>query len=151
MKIASLVSDISISQSSYCMIKEMNKLCSNAISLCCFYLNISPAPININFALMNCYYLPFWNGHIFSTNLETANILKKMNNKANKYLYLYDLEWLRVNSNFEENISILRDPSLTLIARSLDHADAIENYCNKRPRHILKDWDSETLLEIVNG
>ena len=151
MKLASFVDDISMSQNSYCMIKELNKLCNSENSICCFYHNIAPAPINMNFAIVNAYYLPFWDGHIFATSLQTGNTLKKINSSAKKYLYLSDLEWLRHSSDFDENMLILRDPNLTLVARSLDHADAIENYCNIRPKYILKDWDAKTLQEIIDG
>lgn len=149
--IASFVDDVSMSQNSYCMIKEFNKLCTNDYSVCCFYHNLAPIPVNMNFAIINAYYLPFWKGSIFATSLQTANTLKKINSPAKKFLYLSDLEWLRHNSDFDENMSILRYPYLTLVARSLDHADAIENYCNIRPKYILKDWDAKTLEEIIDG
>lgn len=151
MKIASFVDDISISQNSYYMIREFNKLSSNKVSPCCFYHNLAPPPINMNFAIINAYYLSQWTGHVIATSFETANTLQKIKSAAKKYLYLFDLEWLRFNSNFEDSMYILRDPEITLIARSLDHADMIENYCNIRPKHTLKDWDSNKLMEIING
>ncbi len=150
-KIASFLDDISISQNSYCMIREFNKLSSNNVSACCFYHNIAPVPINMNFALLNAYYLSHWNGSVFATTLQTANTLIKTPGPSRKFLYLLDLEWLRHENDFHENMKILRDPSLTLVARGLDHADAIENYCNIRPKYILQDWNAPKILEIING
>ncbi len=151
MKIASFLDDISISQNSYSMIREFNKLSSNKVSTCCFYHNLAPPPINMNFAIINSYYLPYWDGHIFATSLQTANTLKKINSVAKKYLYLYDLEWLRSAQDFEENMKILRDPSIKIVARSIDHADMIQNYANIKVKDIMSDWQSSKLLEIVNG
>lgn len=139
-----------MSQCSYDMIRTFNKISSCEIDTCCFYLNLAPVPINMNFGLLNSYYLPFWDGPIISTSLQTAHILQKTHGSFKHFFYIQDLEWLRHAGDFSVNSSILRKEKTTLIARSQDHADAIWNYCNIRPRHIIKNWNYEQILGIIN-
>lgn len=149
MKVASFVDSIAISQCSYDMIKSFNKISSSEIDTCCFYVNLAPIPVNMNFALLNSYYLPYWNGPIISTSLQTAHIIQKTYANLKHFFYLQDLEWLRYNSDFTMNSSILRKEKTVLIARSSDHADAIWNYCNIRPRYIVNNWNYKQILEII--
>ena len=150
MKVASFVDSVAMSQCSYDMIRSFNQISSYNIDTCCFYLNLAPVPINMNFGLLNSYYLPFWDGSIFSTTLQTAHIIQKTYGNLKHFLYLQDLEWLRNAGDFHVNSSILRKENTIVVARSLDHADAIWNYCNIRPKHILENWNSSQILEIIN-
>ena len=150
MKVASFVDSVIMSQYSYDMIKAFNKISNCNIDTCCFYLNLAPIPINMNFVLLNSYYLPFWDGPIISTSLQTAHILQKTYGNFKHFFYLQDLEWLRYPGDFEANCSILRKEKTVLIARSQDHADAIWNYCNIRPRYIVNNWNYKEILDIIN-
>ena len=54
MNIAALVDNLSVSQSSFYMIKNFNKLIEEAKhSACCFYANLSVAPTKAMFSTMN--------------------------------------------------------------------------------------------------
>lgn len=147
--VASLLTDLKLSQNSYSMIQEFNNLSSNNFSPCCFYQNISVPPININFPVLNSYYLPYWKGAVFATNFETADLLINIKGPCKKYFYIFDLEWLRYGLDFKDTTSILTNTELTLVARNYDHAMMIKNYCNIAPRFLLNDWNANQLLEIV--
>ena len=41
------------------------------------------------------------------------------------------------------------DKDLILIARSEDHAKAIENYCNRKVDHIVEDFNIEQLIKVI--
>ena len=149
LNIASLLTDLRLSQNSYCMIKEFNKMSSSNLNPCCFYQNLSVPPISLNFALLNSYYLPYWSGHVFATDFQTANLLTNIKGPSKKYFYIFDLEWLRSGVDFQTANFILTNKELKLITRSKDHGALIKNYCNRQPDFILNDWDSTQLLEIV--
>ena len=51
---------------------------------------------------------------------------------------------------FESTIQAFSNPEVTLIARSKDHAKAIENYCNRKVEHIVNDFNLEKILRIIN-
>lgn len=147
--IASLVTDLRLNQNSYCMIKQFNQMSSNNINPCCFYQNLSIPPIDLNFVLLNSYYLPYWNGHVFATDFQTADLLLNIKGPCKKYFYIFDLEWLRYGLDFKDTTSILTNIELTLVARNWDHAMMIKNYCNIAPKFLLNDWNADQLLEIV--
>lgn len=88
-------------------------------------------------------------GLVIATNLTTANTLAKAVIKAKKVFYVWDLEFLRGNKNFVENSRIYRDPRLTLICRSQSHAEALENYCNRKPDAIIPDMNIERIEKWV--
>ena len=61
-----------------------------------------------------------------------------------------DLEWTRVTGRDYENIvKPFLDKNLILIARSEDHAKAIENYCNRKVDHIVEDFNIEQLIKVI--
>jgi hypothetical protein len=146
MKIASLVDNIAMSQCNYEMIRSFNKLVSCDCCVSCFFLNIAPIPLNTNFSVINSYYLSAWNGMVISTSIQSAAVLRKINN-SKKFLYLYDMEWLRYPSDYKQNLDILRDPNLKLLSRNEDHAKLIKNYCGIQP-DILQDWNINKLREL---
>lgn len=148
--IAALLNNLSISQNSYNMIKSFNQLSGNQNNVCCFYHNLSSPPVEPLFAMMNIYYLNLFKGSVIATSLHTAQTLLNLNTKVNKYLYLWDLEWLTVPYYFNEFSKILNS-ELKIIARSEAHAAAIENCTNKKVQYLLDDWNPHQLLEIING
>ena len=150
MNIAALVDNLSVSQSSFYMIKNFNKLIEEAKhSACCFYANLSVAPTKAMFSTMNLYYLQDFHGTLISDNIEMANVSLSTHNNADKYLYLWDMEWIRSGLSYEAILNILRSPSLKIIARSDSHAALIENFCNKKPCGIVEDWNIEQIKGLV--
>jgi len=152
MKIAFILNDVLPGQKSFYAIKELEKLTKNVEdSPLIFFLNLSSSVTNVNFAMMNVYNLAHFDGVCVATDLETANILRNSKNKMDRYFYVWDLEWLRNPHSFESVIKILRDPSLKILARSEEHKQVIENYCNRKVEGVLDDFNIEQLKEICNG
>lgn len=147
--IAALLNNLSISQNSYNMIKSFNQLSGNQNNVCCFYHNLSSPPVEPLFAMMNIYYLNLFKGSVIATSLHTAQTLLNLNTKVNKYLYLWDLEWLTRPVRYEHALNILTNKDLKIIARSESHAKVIENFCNKKVCGIVDNWESEKLLQII--
>lgn len=146
MKLAVMVDDLMISQESFYLIKNLNVLSDDIENqVYCFYNNLSSICIPPKFALMHSYYLNYFNnGSVICTNLSNLENLLKYHTKVKKYLYLWDLEWLRGKSDYMKNIALLNS-DVSIIARSDNHANVIENYCNKTVSHIIDNWDHTKL------
>ncbi len=81
--------------------------------------------------------------------MEEANFTLQSTNKTNKFLYLWNLDWITHAVNYDLAMKILRDDNLKIIARSQSHATVINNFCNKEPVGIVDDWNIEQLLEVT--
>lgn len=156
MKIASIVDSTALSQSIFYMNKTFNRLAEDSISPFCFYVNLSTQAIKSQFSTLNCYYAPHYSGGpILATSLSTLAILINLNIKADKYFYCWDLEWLYLENpeaiNYSDNIGLLNNAYITIVARSKSHAELIENYTNRTVNHIISDWDYEGIKGLCYG
>lgn len=149
-KIAAVVDSLSVSQCAHSLINSFNRL-SQEHDVYCFYTNPSPVVEPPSFSVMNIYHAASFHGNIFATDLFGGRILTNIKTKSRKFLYLWDLEWIRSPMDFKDNLSVLNSPQLEIVARSADHALLIENYTNKIVKHVMSDWEPQTLLEIING
>lgn len=151
MQIASLVDNLSASQSSFYMVKNFNKLVKDTQhDAGCFFANLSYAPVPTFFTVQNLYYLQYFHGVVIADSLEMANVALKTKNNSQKYLYLWDLEWIRSPTSYENIVEILHNPKLKIIARSESHANLITNFCNRVPCAIIDDWNIEQIKGMVS-
>ena len=148
--IAAVLTDLVPSQKAFYFIKNFNELARNASFSCsAFVCNIG---VPVTKPLFSCSSVSFFSDYLgvgISTTLEEAQILLKSNNNSSKYLYLWDMEWLKKPMNYSQACSILLDKRLKIIARSKSHAQIIENFCNKKPIGIVEDWKNEQLLKLL--
>jgi len=69
-----------------------------------------------------------------------------------KLFYIWDLEWLRPHAkDFIANLRIYRHPKLELIARSISHAQAVENYANKKVNAIIPDFNLQYIISYLGA
>lgn len=144
MKLAAIVDDLLQSQSSFYLIKNFNKLDGPF----CFYKNPSSLTVPANFSIMSVSYLPYFSGTVISTNIESAQIALSSSANIDNYIYLWDLNWMRESSPYEDNVDVLRNENLRILARSHSHKNIIENYCNREVYDIIEDWDYKKLKEL---
>lgn len=147
MRIASIVDDLSLSQGAFYMIKNFNKLGEDLNNQpFCFYNNLSSITTTPLFSIAHVYYANyFYNGNMICTSMNTLKILSNIHTNSKKFFYVWDLEWLRGNYNYIENVKLMRNDKIELIARSEHHAKCIKEYCNKAPCAIIEDWNLEKL------
>ena len=149
--IAAVVEHLGPSQKSFYMINEFNKTLS-ALNLCASVFTVKPA-IPVIPTMFSCRSVAFMSGYhhnLFATTIGEANTLLKGNNRAAKFLYLWDLSWVDSPMNYNEVCSVLRDDRLKIIARSEDHAEMIDNFCNKKTVGVVDNWNLDSLVEMVN-
>lgn len=148
--IAAIVDNLGPSQSSFYLIKQFNDLIKNVdYAPVCFYNNIVRPVTTPLFGCMNVSCLSSFEGPAISTSIETASLLLNTNSKLDRYIYIWDLEWLRAPLDFENTASIFRHPSLKIIARSQSHKNIIEHYTNKKVSGIVDDWKVKDLVNII--
>ena len=150
-KIAVLLESLTSSQLSYCAIKNINEHLEKGDSdFVALFENGGPTIIQPQFAVMPVNELWSFDGVAIATNVSTAMSLSKSFSPIKKLFYVWDLEWTRVTGRDYENIvKPFLDKNLILIARSEDHAKAIENYCNRKGDHIVEDFNIEQLIKVI--
>lgn len=150
-KIAGIVGDLGPSQKSFYMIKEFNKAAMlKDYSLSAFYSRPSVPVTRPFFSCKNISFLAGYDGVAIATDLISADMLLKSNTASDKYLYLWDIDWITNPVNFSVACDILLDDRLKLIARSDSHATIINNFCNKQLDGILDNWDIDELMRILD-
>ena len=151
-QIGFLVDELSASQLSFNLIKNINDYSENSHDdFVVFFENSTSSILNPNFSLMSLNEMWSFGGCLIATSISTANSLMKCFAPKMKFFYVWDLEWTRRHGrDFEFSIQAFSDPSIELIARSKDHAKAIENYCNRKVKTIVRDFNIEKLVRIIN-
>lgn len=148
--IAAHLYDLSPSQKSFYLIKEFNKCMNDTdISPSVFHNRNCIPPKHPFFATKMSLFMSSFNGVLIGTTLEEARTILKLPEKSDRYLYLWNLDWLKNPVRFQTAMQILRDDKIKIIARSVSHADLIENFCNKKTVGIVDNWNMKQLLNII--
>ena len=154
-QIGFIVNNLMASHLSFSLIKNLNEYVDESNSeAVVFFENSSSSIIRPNFATMSLNEIWNFNGVLVSTNINTTLALKKCFAPSIKIFYVWDLEWMRPamgqNIEFERVVQAFSDESIDLVARSKDHAKAIENYSNRKVKHIVENFNIEKLMRIAN-
>ena len=151
-QIGFLVKDTMASQLSFNLIKNVNDYIKDKDDdVVLFFENATSSILTPNFSLMSINEIWNFSGSLFATNIFTALSMQKAFAPKNKLFYVWDLEWTRAHGkDFEFVIQAFSDENTTLIARSDEHAKAIENYCNRSVSNIVSDFNIEQLVRISN-
>ena len=151
-QIGFMVDELSASQLSFNLIKNINDYSEDSHDdFVVFFENSTSSILNPNFSLMSLNEVWSFGGFLVATSMSTANSLRKCFAPKKKFFYVWDLEWTRRHGkDFEISVQAFSDPSIELIARSKDHAKAIENYCNRKVENIVSDFNIEKLMRITN-
>ena len=155
MNIGVVVENLGMSQLAYSVINNINMACehNSQNDYVLFYENMGNPTLPVNCAIMNSSELWSFNGVVIATTASSAKFALKAVNKTKKFFYIWDLEWTRERNKteFTKNLSSYRNESISLIARSKEHALAIQNYCNRKVPYIMEDFDINKLEEIIEN
>tara|TARA_R100000008_G_C3470513_1_gene108744 strand:+ start:105 stop:578 length:474 start_codon:yes stop_codon:yes gene_type:complete len=155
MNIGVVVENLGMSQLAYSVINNINMACehNSQNDYVLFYENMGNPILPVNCAIMNSSELWSFNGVVVATTASSAKFALKAVNKTKKFFYIWDLEWTRERNKteFTKNLSSYRNESISLIARSKEHALAIQNYCNRKVPYIMEDFDINKLEEIIEN
>ncbi|MAF25509.1 hypothetical protein CL634_08060 [bacterium] len=151
-QIGIILEELSASQLSYFAIKNVNEYIEDSLDdFVIFFENITGTVIQPEFATMAINEIWSFNGTAVATSVSTALSLLKSHSVTKKYFYVWDLEWSRRHGRDYDYISAAYiNPEIKLIARSKDHATAIENYCNRKVSGIVPNFNITKLMDIIN-
>ena len=150
-QIGIVLEELSASQLSYYAVNEINRYSEDSdLDFVMFFENSTPSIVQPQFATMAVNELWAFNGVGISTSVSTALSLLKSHSVKKKYFYVWDLEWtMQSGRDYDYNIKAFINPELELIARSKDHALAIENYCNRPVKHVVSNFNMKKLMEVI--
>jgi hypothetical protein len=150
MKISTVIDNIGPSQNSFYLIKEFNKLTKDVNNSCSVFINRITSPVTKPlFPCLSIAFFQEYSGTVIATTLKEAETVLKTSNNTEKYLYLWEMEWLTGAINHKTACDIMKN--FKIIARSDSHAKVIKNFSNIEPVGIVDDWNIKQLLNIVEG
>lgn len=149
-KIGIILPDFTPSQLTYYSVKYANALLTqtNQYDIVFFYEQLSPIYIRPFCSTMNISEIWSFDGLLISTTIDNTLLSVKAVNSAIKVFYIWDLEWIRGKQNFLHNLQAFRHPDIILVARSIDHAKVIENYCNKKVNAVIPNFQISSFLNL---
>lgn len=147
MQVGIIVPYLAPAQLSFLAVGQCNRAVRNGHEPIIFFENVSPMNVPTDFSMMNISEIWSFEGVMVATTLSSANLLRKAPNPSFKIFYVWDLEWLRGQMDFEKNVEIYRDENIKLVARSRSHAEAIEKYCNRKVDFVTSNLDVERMME----
>lgn len=153
-KIGVVLGDLGPSQLSYYVVKNINQRCETTAKddFVAFVENISTHILEPDFGIMNIGEVWSFDGVLIATSVSTALQVIKAVNSAEKYFYVWDLEWMRQSGHdFAYTVKAFNDPKINLIARSEEHARAIKNYCNREVIGIVDNFNTEQLYKVIQN
>ena len=151
-KVGVVVDDLSASQLSYHIIKNINKQVEESdTDFVAFFKNSTASMLPMHFSSMCINEIWSFDGVAIATSVSTVLSISKTFSPKQKYFYVWDLEWCRTKGReFEYIIQAFNKDDIKLIARSEDYAKAIKNYCNKDVVGVVDNFNIKQLMEIIN-
>ncbi len=151
MKTLVITEHLGFSEKNYIIFSEINKIVSSSLD------DVSVAPIDLsnklmdlNFAVLNVSELSsFQNGLIIGTTVNHAIEMASVYTSSKKLIYLWELDWLFNNYDYEKVYDALTNKKIQLITRSEEHRKAVKILCG-RESSVLQEFELEkiwTLLE----
>ena len=153
MKAGILVDRIDGSQLSFNITACVNHISNNMVNTDIIIFTKEPsAPVLTPlFAIMPETEIWGFDAPVISTSLETASTLLQATGPTQKYFYVWDLEWMRLQDFMHSNLSaIYNNENIELIARSKRHRNIISK-CWRSPSHIINDFDHKDLIRVIKN
>jgi GTP:adenosylcobinamide-phosphate guanylyltransferase len=151
MNIGIVIPHTGASQIAFHTIKEINRIVNNGYlnDIIVFFEQLTPPIIKPNCSVMCINELMSFKGILITTTLDnTTMAIARSVNKENKIIYyVWDLEWMRPGKNiYLYNYNAFQRVN-KIVARSSNHAKAIENYCNKKVNSIIEEFNIEEIIQ----
>ena len=150
MNIGIVVPHLGSSQISFYAIKEINKLVQQNYpdDLVLFFEQIINPVIQPQCATMCINELMSFKGILITTTIDNTIMSIARNTRKNNRIifFVWDLEWTRPNKNIYLYNYRAFNESDKIVARSENHARAIENYCNRPVGRIVEEFNIEEIV-----
>lgn len=155
MKLGILLNNLGPNQLAYSSIRSNNLFVDDAPKIDCilFYENYVRPCLPMNFASMQVFEAYGYNGTLIATSLSTAHKALRCYASKNKFFYVWDLEWLRLQQfkQFRDMHNVYGNSNLKLIARSESHKTVIEDSWNTKVAGIVDNFDMRQMIEVIKA
>lgn len=147
MNIGIILPDLGVNQLSFNTIATINhELATGSLhDYTIFFEQLTPRAIEPNCGVVSTSELWSFNGLLISTTLSNTRLSSKILGNIHRVLLLQDLEWLRHEKNYLDNVSLLRNLHLTIGVRSLAHSEALFDYAGRKPNFIMPQFNFSEL------
>lgn len=153
MKFGIALNNLGPSQLTYYLVRNANAslLADPRLDLTVFFEQAVPPALAANFAAMPMYEAWGYDSLLVATSFETARKAQACLSPTGRFFYVWDLEWTRpfCRRSYREWAAVYRDPSLSLLARSAEHARVIEQSWNRPVLGVVDDMNINQLLEFL--
>lgn len=143
-----IVDDIESTPFMHTLFRELNKLSENYD--CYLFANqVKALPTHNNFCILQQIEALEHQGTLISTSLINTQILANSLTCEEKYYYVYDLDWTRMqNFNSKQLTTIFLNKDINLLARSESHYEVLrKNF--KPPKGIIHNWNHQQIAEYI--
>ena len=151
MNIGIVIPHLGSSQTAFYALKEINRLVEQKYEhdLVIFFEQLVSPLIQPQCATMCINELMSFRGILITTNIDNTTMAIARNSNSNNKLifFVWDLEWMRPNKNIYLYNYKAFNSVHQLIARSQNHALAIENYSNRKVDKVLERFDLEEIIK----
>jgi hypothetical protein len=117
-----------------------------------FYENLAKPWCILPFSIMNVSEAYDFRGPVVATTLIAAERLLKFPGPTRRYLYVWDLEWIReTGMTYEELSAVYNNKKIELIVRNQCYFDIVEDCWNRTPVGIVDYCDVGELMKVVGN
>lgn len=150
MKLGIMVDALGMSQMSYVLINEINKMNSfkEHIDTIVFYHRYDRLLQSPHFAMLQEQQAWGYDAAVISTDLITTARLINCPRPNRKLFYIWNLEWLYASHYYNTLADVYLHPDIELIARNKHHERIISS-CWKKPVATIEDFNHEQIIELI--
>ncbi len=146
-----LVDNLQNSQMSYYLISKGNEYVKEhtGADIIAYYENLSIKVVKPHFAVLQIAESLNHNGPLVSTSIKMLQWLSRHQSNAAKYLYVWDLEFLRTPVLDESIVYNWYHNGYNIIARCDDYAKVLENNFDVKIAEVIPDFDISRFMSFI--
>lgn len=152
MKLGIVVNNVGQNQPAFMAINRANGLLQNTEhDIYLFYKEVSQFFVKFAGMSTSLDRMYHFEGPVIATDFDTASFLCNTYAPSVRVLYLFNLDWLNDSKNYLENIRLLTNKELVIIAPSEEYAKELYNYCGRQPNAIIPRFNLNKIIEVINN
>lgn len=139
-----MVRDLGASELNWRLVRQANTMATDVVL---FYDELMPSPMPLLCASMPSVEAWGYDGPVVATSLLTAKKLLNLPAVSSRLFYVWDLEWLRMESPpYRGLYEVYGDERLTLVARTREHASLMEDLWGRAVARVVPDADLAAIV-----
>lgn len=138
------------SQLAFSCVRETNQFLANnaGFDFSLFVEEWTTRCIQPHFGTFEIQMVSAYPGVLLATTLSTARHVIDAMSAQSRYFYVWDLEWMRGQNEYGEMNEVYSSPLIHLLARSDEHAHAIEKMWNRKVHAVVPEFSMAKLCDV---